>query len=129
MDDILQNFCYESLSGYERNDWFLDQVIKLERKLAFYFENTKKDTIMTEKDEGFYGNKKKESEKEVSVDKVRGHCHLTSKNRDPAHQKPNINVTQRQSNFAAFVYHIFRFPVLMIVTFSPKIRFIKRRIK
>ena len=34
-------------------DWFVNEVIKLEIKMAFYFKNTKKD-IMTDKDEEVY---------------------------------------------------------------------------
>ena len=40
-------------------------------------------------------------------DKVRYHCHLTSKYRGPAHNTCNRNVTQKQSNFIPFVFHIF----------------------
>ena len=46
-------------------------------------------------------------EKEVLYDKVRDHCHLTSKYRGPAHIKCNINVTQKQCNFNPFVIYNF----------------------
>ena len=36
------------------------------------------------------------------------HCLLTGKFRDPAHQKCNINVLQKQSNFILFVFGTFR---------------------
>ena len=77
--------------------------------MAFYFKNTKKDIIMTEKDEEDYRNNNvcRFCEKEILSDKVRDHCHLTSKNRGPAHSKCNINVTQKQSNFIPFVFHNF----------------------
>ena len=39
----------------------------------------------------------------IKSDKVRDHCHLTSKYRGPAHSKCNINVTQEQSNFIPFI--------------------------
>ena len=44
---------------------------------------------------------------EIKVDKVRVHCHLTGKYRGPAHNKCNINVTKKQSNFIPFAFHIF----------------------
>ena len=42
-------------------------------------------------------------------DKVRDNCRLTSKYRGPAHSKPNVNVTQQQSNFVPFIFHIFSY--------------------
>ena len=41
-------------------------------------------------------------EKKIESDKVRAHCHLTGKNRGPAHNTCNINVTQKQSIFLPF---------------------------
>ena len=46
-------------------------------------------------------------EKEILSDKVRDHCHLTTKYRGPAHSVFNINVTQDQSNFIPFIFHNF----------------------
>ena len=46
-------------------------------------------------------------EKNFESDKVRDHCHLTSRYRGPAHSKGNINVTQQQSNFITFIFHNF----------------------
>ena len=40
-------------------------------------------------------------------DKVRDHCHLTGKNRGPAHNACNINETQKQSNFIPLMFHNF----------------------
>ena len=37
-------------------DWFVDEVIKLENKMAFYFKNTKKDIVMKKEDEEDYRN-------------------------------------------------------------------------
>ena len=44
----------------------------------------------------------------ISIDKTRDHCHLTGKNRGPAHNACNINVTQYQSNIIPFIFHNFR---------------------
>ena len=51
LEDILKSEYYKSPLGYDNVDWFVDEVIKLENKMAFYFKNTKKDIIMTEEDE------------------------------------------------------------------------------
>ena len=64
---------------------------------------------MTEEDEEHYKNNTicHFCEKKVESDKVRDHCHLTSNYRGPAHSKCNKNVTQNQSYFIPFVFHIF----------------------
>ena len=87
----------------------MDEVIKLENKMAVYFKNTKKDIIMTERDEEDYRNNNncRFCEKEILSDRVRDHCHLTGKYRGVAHSTCNINVTQKQSNFILFLFHIF----------------------
>ena len=61
--------------------------------MAFYFKTTKKDIIMTEKDEEDYrkNNICRFCEKNIESDKVRDHCHLTGEYRGPAHSKCNIN--------------------------------------
>ena len=60
--------------------------------MAFNFENTKKDIILTEKDEEDYRTKNicEFCEKNIKSDKVRGHCLLIGKYRGPAHIKCNI---------------------------------------
>ena len=90
-------------------DWFVNEVIKLENKMAFYFKNTKKDINMTDEDEEDYRNNNvcRFCEKEILSDKVRDHCHLTGKYRGPSHSKCNINVTQKRSNFIPFILHNF----------------------
>ena len=51
LEDVLKSDYYKSPLGYDNVDWFVNEGIKLENKMAFYFKNTKKDIIMTEKDE------------------------------------------------------------------------------
>ena len=64
---------------------------------------------MTENDEEHYkyNNICRFCEKNKESDKVIDHCHLTGAYRGPAHNTCNINVTQKQSNFIPFVFHIF----------------------
>ena len=109
LEDISKSDFYKSLLGYNNIDWFVNEVIKLENKMAFYFKNTKKDIIITEKDEEDFriNNICRFCEKNIESDKVRDHCHLTGEYRGPAHSKCNINVTQDQSNFIPFIFHNF----------------------
>ena len=109
LEDVLKSDCYKSPLGYNNVDWFADEVIKLENKMAFYFKNTKKDIIMTDNDEEDYRNDNfcRFCEKEILSDKVRDHCHLIGKYRGPAHSKCNINVTQKQGSFIPFIFHSF----------------------
>ena len=98
---------YKSPLGYNNVDWFVDEVIKLEIEMAFYFKNTKKDIIMTEENEEDYRINIicRFCEKNIESDKVRDHCHLSGKYRGPAHSICNFNVTQDQSNFITFIFH------------------------
>ena len=109
LEDVLKSDYYKSPLGYDNVDWFVDEVIKLENKMTFYFKNTEKDIIMTDDDEEVYRNDNvcRFCEKEILSDKVRDHCHLTGKYRGPAHSKCNVNVTQKQSKFIPFVFHNF----------------------
>ena len=77
--------------------------------MTFYFKNTNKDIIMTgENDEDHEkDNNCRFCEKEILYDKVGDHSHLTGKHRGPAHNKSNIIVTQKQSNFIPFTFHNF----------------------
>ena len=54
LEDILKSDYYKSPLGYNNVYWFVDEVINLENKMAFYFKNTKKDIIMTEENEEDY---------------------------------------------------------------------------
>ena len=109
LEDVLKSDYYKSPLGYNNVDWFVDEVKILENKMAFYFKNTNKDIIMTQKDEEDYKNNNfcRFCEKFIESDKVRDHCHLTGNYRGPAHSICNINVTQKQSNFIPFIFHNF----------------------
>ena len=109
LEDVLKSDYYKSPLGYDNVDWFVDEVIKLENKMAFYFKNTKKDIIMTEEDEEDFkiDNNCRFCEKEIVSNKVRDHCHLTGNYRGPAHSICDINVTQDPSNFIPFIFHNF----------------------
>ena len=109
LEDVLKSDYHKSPLGYDNVDWFVDEVIKLENKMAFYFKNTNKDINMTQENEEDYKNNNicRFCEKEIITDKVRDHCHLTGKYRGPPHSKCNINVTQKQSNFIPFLFHNF----------------------
>ena len=109
LEDVLKSDYYQSPLGYDNVDWFVDKVIRLENKMAFYFKNTNKDIIMTQEDEEDFRNNNicRFCEKEILSDKVRDHCHLTGSYRGPAHNICNINVTQKQSNFIPFIFHNF----------------------
>ena len=109
LKDVLQSEDHKSLLGYNKVDWFVIEVIKLEEKLVFYFKNTKRDIIMTEKDEEDYRNINlcRFCEKNIESDKIRDQCLLTGNYRSPAQCKCNNIVTQKQSNLLPFVFHNF----------------------
>ena len=56
LEDILKSDYYQSLLGYDNVVWFVDEVIRLENKIAFYFKNTNKDIIMTQEHEEDFRN-------------------------------------------------------------------------
>ena len=109
LEYVLKSEYYKSPLGYDNVDWFVNEIIKLENKMAFYFKSTNKDIIMTPEDEEDFINNNicQFCEKNIESDKVRDHCHLTGKYRGPAHNTCNINVTQKQSNFIPFIFHNF----------------------
>ena len=51
VEDVLQNSYHKSPLGYNNVDWFVNEVIKLENKMAFYFKNTEKDNLIIKEDE------------------------------------------------------------------------------
>ena len=77
--------------------------------MNFYFENTKKDVIMTQEDKEDFNKNNicRFCDKEILSDKVRDHCHLTGKYRGPAHNTCNINVKQKDIDFIPFAFHNF----------------------
>ena len=109
MENVLESGYYECPLGYDIVDWFVNEIIKLENEMAFYFKNTKKDIVLTEDDEEHYrkSNSCRFCEKEILSDKVRDHCHLTGKYRGPAHNTCNINVKQKDSYFIPFAFQNF----------------------
>ena len=56
IEDVLESGYYKSPLGYNNADWFVNEVIKFENKMAFYFKNTNKDIIMAEEDEEDFRN-------------------------------------------------------------------------
>ena len=109
LEDVLENGYYESPLGYNNVEWYVNEVIKLENKMAFYVKNTRKDIIMTKEDEEDYrkNNICRVCEKNTEPEKVRDHCHLTGKYRGPSHNVCNKNVKQKDSNLIPFAFHNF----------------------
>ena len=109
LEDVLRSGYHKSPLGYNNVDWFVNEVIKLENEMAFYFKNTNKDIIMTKEDEEEYRNNNicRFCEKNIETDKIRDHYHLTGNYRGAAHSSCNINVTQDQSSFIPFIFHNF----------------------
>ena len=107
--DILQSGYYNSPLDNKNVDWFVNEIIKVEKKVSFYFENTKKNMIMTEENIKEFENNIicRFYEKEILSDKVRDHCHLTRAYRGPAHNICNLNVRQKDSNFIPVILHNF----------------------
>ena len=94
MEDVLKGDYYKSPLGYNNIDWFVDEDIKLEKKMAFYLKNTEKDIVMTEEGEEEYRNKNtcRFCEKEIIDNNVKDHCHPTGNYRAPTHSKCNVTV-------------------------------------
>ena len=109
MDDVSESCYYKSALGYVIVAWFVDEVVKLENKMSFYFKISKKDIIVTEENEEDFKNNNTSQfcEKKFESDKVGDHFHLTGKYRGPAHNICLINVTQDKNNFIPFTFHNF----------------------
>ena len=110
LEDVLKKDYHKFLLGYDNIDWFVYEVTKLESQKAFHFIETKNDIIMTEEDEKKYGKNIicRFCEKNNECDKVKDHCHLTSKYRGPAHSFCKNNVTQKQSKFIPVIFLNFK---------------------
>ena len=108
LENVLQSG-YHSTFGGNNVEWFVNEVIKIENKMNFYFKNTKKEIVMTQEDEEDFKNSTHCWFCELPLEEraVRDHCHLTGKYRGAAHEKCNINVKQKQSNFIPFMFHNF----------------------
>ena len=109
LEDILKSGYYKSPLGHENVNWFVDEIVKLENKMNFWFKNTKKDIIMTEEDNQDFENDNicRYCEKYIETDKVRDHCHLTGEYRGIAHNECNLQVKQKDSNFITIGLHNF----------------------
>ena len=108
LEDILEPG-YHSSFGENNVEWFVDEVIKIENKMNFYFKNTKKEIVMTQDDEEDFKNSKVCWFCELPLDGrfVKDHCYLTCRYRGAAHEKCNIIVKHKQSNFIPFMFHNF----------------------
>ena len=54
LEDILKSDYYKPHLGYDEVDWFVNEVIKLGKKLTFSFKIFEKDIVMTGEDEEDY---------------------------------------------------------------------------
>ena len=109
LEDILKSGYHKSPLGHENLNWFVDEIVKLENRMNFWFKNTKKDIIMTEEDKQDFENNNicRYCEKYIETDKVRDHCHLTGEYRGPAHNECNLQVKEKDSNFITIGLHNF----------------------
>ena len=51
LDDILKSGYHKSPQGYKNEDWFVNEVTKLENKMTFYLKNTNKKDILTKEND------------------------------------------------------------------------------
>ena len=56
LEDVLKSEYYKSPLGYDIVDWFINEVIKLENNMAFYFKNTNKNIILKKEDKEDFRN-------------------------------------------------------------------------
>ena len=56
LENVLQSGYFKFPLAYDNVDWFVDELIKLENKMASYFKNTKKDIVKTQEDDKDYRN-------------------------------------------------------------------------
>ena len=48
LEDVSKSGYYKSPLGYTNGDWFVNELIKLQKKMIFFFVKTNKDILMTE---------------------------------------------------------------------------------
>ena len=109
IEDVLKSEYHKSPLGHENVDWFVDEIVKKENKMNFWFKNTKRDINMTEEEKKDFENSNicRYCEKYIELDKVKDHCHLTGKYRGHAHSDCNLKVKQKDSNFITIGLHNF----------------------
>ena len=109
LEDVIKSEYHKSPLGHENVNWFVDEIVKLENKMNFWFKDTKLDINMTEEDKQDFENINicRFCEKYIETDKVKDHCHLTGKYRGPAHSDCNLKVKQKDSNFITIGLHNF----------------------
>ena len=109
LEDVLESDYFKSPIGYDNVDWFVNEVIKMKNKMAFFFKTPRKISLWKRKI-------KKIIEiiiivifvkKNIEPDKVRDHCHFTNRCRGRAHNICFINDTQDKSNLFPFIFHKF----------------------
>ena len=100
----MQSGCSEYLLGYDNVDWFVDEVIELEKKITFFFKNTRKHNRKTDNDEEGFKNFDvcRVCEKSIICTKVTDHCHLTGK-----HKKVQHITKLKLTFYRKKVFHIF----------------------
>ena len=109
LEDILKSGYHKSPLGHENVNWFVDEIIKLENQMNFWFKNTNEEIIMTEENKQDFENDNicRYCGKYIETDKVRDYCHLTGNYRGPAHNECNLQVKQKDSNFITIGLHNF----------------------
>ena len=75
LNDVLQNEYHESPLDKSILDWFVDQVIEVENEIGFFIKKSKKDIVMTNKDENHTKNNTcRFCEKRIKSDNFGDHC-------------------------------------------------------
>ena len=109
LNDVLKSGYYKSPLAYSDVDWFADEVINLEKKMAFFFRNTNKHIILSEKDEEHYrkNNIIQFSEKNMESDEDKYHSHLTGKYKIATPQSRSIKAERTETLILPKFFHKF----------------------
>ena len=109
LGDVLQSDFSKSPLGFDNVDWFAKDIIKTGNKLAFYFKNTRKDTIKTNEDEEDYriNNICRFCEKNIESDKVGDHCLWLVNIEVQLRVHVILMLHKNKGNFIPFVNHSF----------------------